>query len=278
MSIRTILFPVDFSVQSRAVRPFVKALAEKFGATLHLLHLIQVPRGFEEIPVVIDDLISSQQGSAEDTISSFFEVDPPSVPVRTAVQLGDPGQEIACYAQRNQADLIMMPTHGYGPFRAFLLGSVTAKVLHDSPVPVWTAPHAADLSPTHATCRKILCTVDATPNSASTIEWASGYAREVGASLRLLHVIPGIEPVHYDRDFQELLRKGAIERLEHFLNVDAPLSVVTGDVATAVREEALRDDSDLIVIGRGHSQERLGRLRTQSYAIIRKAPCPVLST
>jgi hypothetical protein len=29
-------------------------------------------------------------------------------------------------------DLIMMPTHGVGTFRSFLVGSVTAKVLHDA--------------------------------------------------------------------------------------------------------------------------------------------------
>ncbi|MGA8595805.1 MAG: universal stress protein [Bryobacteraceae bacterium] len=45
---------------------------------------------------------------------------------------GDPAAAIVKCAQAEQVDLIMMPTHGYGPYRKFLLGSVTAKVLHDS--------------------------------------------------------------------------------------------------------------------------------------------------
>jgi hypothetical protein len=57
---------------------------------------------------------------------------------------GDPASIITEYAARNRVDLIMMPTHGYGTFRSLLLGSVTAKVLHDAECPVWTGVHTAD--------------------------------------------------------------------------------------------------------------------------------------
>ncbi len=40
-----------------------------------------------------------------------------------------------------------MPTHGYGPFRRFILGSVTAKVLHDADCPVWTGVHLEEAPP-----------------------------------------------------------------------------------------------------------------------------------
>ena len=48
---------------------------------------------------------------------------------------GEPAREIVDFAAANQVDLVMMPTHGYGPFRQLLLGSVAAKVLHDAHVP-----------------------------------------------------------------------------------------------------------------------------------------------
>jgi len=57
----------------------------------------------------------------------------------------------------------------------------------------------------------------------------------------------------------------------------APLCVAVGDVAGAVREEAERHNSDLLIIGRGALHGTMGRLRTHAYGIIRHAPCPVLS-
>src|SRR5207245_2957797 len=65
----------------------------------------------------------------------------PDLAAGAIVSLGDPAAEITHYAEKNQVDLIMMPTHGYGRFRNMLLGSVTAKVLHDAHCPIWTAAH-----------------------------------------------------------------------------------------------------------------------------------------
>jgi nucleotide-binding universal stress UspA family protein len=69
----------------------------------------------------------------------------------------------------------------------------------------------------------------------------------------------------------------SIEELQKSFGLAAPLCVVTGDVATAVREAAERHRADLVIIGRGVMHERMGRLRTNAYAIIRQSPCPVLS-
>jgi hypothetical protein len=53
------------------------------------------------------------------------------------------------FAANHHVDLVMMPTHGVGTFRSFLVGSVTAKVLHDANCPVWTAAHALRSMPVH---------------------------------------------------------------------------------------------------------------------------------
>src|SRR5579885_1790286 len=80
--------------------------------------------------------------------------------VDRVAELGDPAAGIVDFARREKADLIMMPTHGYGPFRSLLLGSVTAKVLHDTEVPVWTAAHIEDAPPhEHLPVRAMMCAV-----------------------------------------------------------------------------------------------------------------------
>ena len=106
--------------------------------------------------------------------------------------LGDPARVIADFATSNKVDLVMMPTHGYGPFRQMLLGSVTAKVLHDANVPVWTTPHTGDASDReHLKVGKILCAVDAGSQSVGLMRWAAQLAKSLGATLRLVHAVPG---------------------------------------------------------------------------------------
>src|SRR5437763_17179177 len=88
------------------------------------------------------------------------------VQVDRVVEIGDPWAVITEFARQSSVDLIMMATHGYGPFRELLLGSVAAKVLHDSECPVWTATHVEE-GPAieHVNPSKILCAVDTTPKS-----------------------------------------------------------------------------------------------------------------
>jgi hypothetical protein len=51
---------------------------------------------------------------------------------------------------------------------------------------------------------------------------------------------------------------------------------VVGDIVPTVAEEA-RQDTDLVLIGRGSISSTLGRLRTHAYGIIQTSPWPVVS-
>ena len=63
---------------------------------------------------------------------------------------GEAASRIVAFAKSHDIDLIMMPTHGLGPFRRFLIGSITAKVLHDAHCPVWTGVHMEAAPPREA--------------------------------------------------------------------------------------------------------------------------------
>jgi len=56
------------------------------------------------------------------------------VPVH--VLLGDAGNEIADFAKQYEADLIVIPSHGYGFFKRVLLGSVAERVIRLAHCPV----------------------------------------------------------------------------------------------------------------------------------------------
>src|SRR5271157_5663857 len=164
-----ILFPVDFSAQCRTVCPLVEAMVQQFHSKLTLMHVIQVPPGWYGgidcgYPVVLD--MPAMEASAKQELGSFFERSP--VTPDRIVELGDAAFEITDFAEQNQVDLIMMPTHGHGKFRSLLLGSVTAKVLHDAHCPVWTAAHAVEQHTRHIP-QTILCCVDGTPASVNVV-------------------------------------------------------------------------------------------------------------
>jgi nucleotide-binding universal stress UspA family protein len=278
---RHILCPVDFSERSKAIRPYVKAFVERFNAKLTLLNAVEIPPpetfGIDQsFPVMFD--FPSLEPVLLNRLKDYFD----SIEATRVVQLGDPAIAIADYARDNQVDLIMMPTHGYGRFRSLLLGSVVSKVLHDVDCPVWTAPHIEDPGLMHhLECRSILAAIDF--GQPDVIRGAADLAREFGASLRLVHAVPGAAHTAGETggdEFRLFLLSSAreeIAKLQSQAGTSLDVSVVAGPVGQVVRKVALEYDSDLLVIGRGVMHQTFGRLRTESYGIIRESPCPVLS-
>jgi nucleotide-binding universal stress UspA family protein len=286
LAIKHILFPIDFSERCCGAAPFVRAMAQRFGSRITLMSVLspfwQAASGDPSAAVLVD--MDEIKRDLEARLNGVFLNDFAGLTVNRVAEINEPAQAITSYAHNEGVDMIMMPTHGYGPFRSLLLGSVTAKVLHDSQCPVWTATHREEPpSLHHLAGRNVLCAVDATPRSAQLMQWAAEYAKNTGGALRLVHAVSGIQgwpERQLDREFEETLRAQAretLDRLQKSVGVTAPLCVAVGEVAGAVREEAERHNSDLILIGRGILNEALGRLRTHAYGIIRHAPCPVLS-
>jgi nucleotide-binding universal stress UspA family protein len=281
-----ILFPIDMSESSTATAPFVAAMAKKYNAEITLLHVLEMPSGLipdwygGAVPVIDTTAIWQAETEAAQTyLMDGFE----GLKVHRVVVEGDAAQAIDEYARENGTDLIMMPTHGYGLFRTLLLGSVTAKVLHDTPCPVWTGVHVEDapaVSPEFAT---IMCAVDRTEDSVATMRFAYRLANDNQSRLFLTHAVPGAEVApekYFDSDLRAYLEQDArkaIAQLQEQAGVTAPLCLGAGEVSHVVRDSALGHSADLVVIGRGRATRTLGRLRSNVYSIIRDAPCPVIS-
>ena len=281
--IKHIIFPVDFSERSNCAVPFVAEMARRHEAkvTLFAVAHLNYAGGLAGAPMIdLQLILDGVKSQLDDSFVSDFA----GLTVDRMAILGDPAREIVDFVAANHVDLVMMPTHGYGPFRQLLLGSVTAKVLHDVHVPVWTTAHTGE-APVgeHLAMRRILCAVEASPVSIDLMRSAVGWCKKLGATLRLVHAVPAIEAWperNMDQEFEETLRENArrtIQDLERAADIDVPVCVGAGAVPDVVREEALQHRADLIMIGRGALQGTLGRLRTHSYGIIRNAPCPVLS-
>lgn len=288
ITFKRILFPVDFSSKCRAAVPSVKAMASRFGSEIVAMHVVDLPPALFGSPEAAGwtAVINSQElrRSAQVALDAFIAQEFPGTEVTAKIAEGDAANQIVDFAGSDPGTLIMMPTHGYGPLRSLLLGSVTAKVLHDTHCPVWTGVHSEEItSHTPDTWRRMLCALDADDKDLPVLQWASQFACEQRAELRLVHAVPGTNaPVieeNVPRAYKFLfdVAREQLAKMQERAGTKLELCLLGGQAGHVVHAAAVGHDVDLIVIGRGVLQESFGRLRSRAYAIIREAPCPVIS-
>jgi len=186
-------------------------------------------------------------------------------------------------AREIDAGLIMMPTRGCGPYRRTVLGSVTAKVLHDCDCPVWTSVHIENALPTNPYCRRIACAIDLGPHTNKVVNWASSVASRMGAHLLVVHATAPADPLIQDASEPEAgvldveTARGNIERMLRRMNVKAEVVVESGSFTEILYRRVAEFHSDLLVIGRHAATGIASRLHPHAYSIIRESPCPVVS-
>jgi nucleotide-binding universal stress UspA family protein len=144
IKLKTILIPVDFSDCSDAAVKYGYALAEAFGATVHLLNVVQdpytLPWAAEGFAAPIGDMLADWEGQAKRRLAEIVPTGSlTSTIVKTSV--GSPHPEIVRYAGEQRIDLIVLGTHGRGPLGHMLLGSVAERVVRTAPCPVLTVRH-----------------------------------------------------------------------------------------------------------------------------------------
>jgi nucleotide-binding universal stress UspA family protein len=138
--IQRILVPLDGSALSEtAIAPALEA-AVRFKAAVVLFRAVDEVTGFGRIPLTgLDEtdiatrLRDRLMNEAENYLNAL--VIPPEAALqvsREAVVSETPGFRILDYAQRHEADLIVMATHGRTGLAKWIYGSVTEKVLRNS--------------------------------------------------------------------------------------------------------------------------------------------------
>lgn len=283
-----ILLPVDFSERCLGATRYAQALAAHFHSEIVLTHVLE-PLRYSAVTLeagvgATGDLMLELRAQAEEQLDAYQCAGFENLQVRRVLLEGDPAWRIVTYARDEGVSLIVMPTHGYGPFRRFILGSVTAKVLHDAGCPVLTGVHM-EAAPARASIpfRNIMCAVDLGPESRKALCWAGRIAAEFDAQLTLVHAVPCIESrpgEYFDRELASDVSKGAqkeLEKLRDEMQVNAAIEVAGGDAPKVVCRAAEKAHADLLVIARGSAAGIAGRLRTNAYAIIRGSPCAVVS-
>ena len=135
-----VLVPVDLSEQSSLVVDHATALADAYGASIDLLHVVEeatFPTAYDIDPFSPSqpDVQERAREALEALAADLGDVD---VPVDTHVLAGYAARDIVDFAEEQAADLVVMATHGRTGLQRFLIGSVAEKVVRSAPCPVFT--------------------------------------------------------------------------------------------------------------------------------------------
>lgn len=295
--IKHILCPVDFSETSERALHHAMVMAQRLGARVTLLHSYTLPNfvmpegAMLPAPQDLTRLSVAAQANLDATAAKYAHT---VVKLTPELSVGAADVEISRCATNDDVDLIVMGTHGRTGLEHALLGSIAERVVRTSEVPVLTIreprpgdKHAQTLT---AAIEMILCAVDFSEPSARALTYAAALARQLGASLHLLHVHSTVDYALAAGSYTvrpELLRElkqGVDQRIEELrasvatdgLNVSA--STVTGVPYKAIREAAHAHHADLIVMGT-HGRTGFERMLLGSVAerVVRTSTVPVLT-
>ncbi|MGD2099295.1 MAG: universal stress protein [Desulfobacterales bacterium] len=148
LPIHKIVCPTDFSDPSYEGLKVAKEFAEHFSAELILVHVIfpgPIVPGVAEPGFHIPAALKTMQETAEKTLKDLTRQKiMENIQVKMEVISGKPAYEIVNLADKENADLIVIATHGESGWQKFLFGSVTEKVIRMASCPVLTIQQPRD--------------------------------------------------------------------------------------------------------------------------------------
>jgi nucleotide-binding universal stress UspA family protein len=143
-----ILVPIDGSEYADSALDYALALAEKFGASIELVHVLSttsiLPRVYigdplTAPPVWLSEYIKNMRSNGENILSNALEKSKtikPGLTISSKLVEGRPANQIVERAIDGGFDLIVIGSRGLGRFRQFVLGSVSDQVANDAECPV----------------------------------------------------------------------------------------------------------------------------------------------
>ncbi|MDZ4801321.1 MAG: universal stress protein [Bryobacteraceae bacterium] len=281
----TILFPTDFSGRCAGAARYVKALSARFDSTVILLHVVEARIGQPGDPqfggVLLEPWLDLEV-RAKEQLSEYLKDVLSGPKVQRWVVRGTAAAEILNTARQQHADLVVIPSHGYGAFRRLLFGSTASSLLHRCSCPVLTGAHMDEIAVPEDSLQinRILCPLDLTAASERVLLAAAELAASFSASLTLIHAVPGTDAMP-ERQMDCELRGHLIAQAREQMialtikhGIDSAIVAEAGDVADVVEAAVTKYGSQLVVIGRNGQHPWWEH---NSYAIARQAPCAVLA-
>lgn len=198
---------------------------------------------------------------------------------------GDPSEIIIDIAQEKDSDLIALGTHGRRGLKKLLMGSVTSKVIVNSPCDVLVVKKSC--SECTGKYESILAPFDGSEFSKRALNKACLLSKNDDAVVTVLYVMPRYEEMigffrtkAIERSMIEEANKmlGSAQELASKHGITLKTEIADGHADDMIVQTAIRLENDLIVIGsygwKGISKLIMGGTTER---VIMNATCPVLA-
>lgn len=252
---------------------------------LHVVSSLEYPYGLLESGHVITarDLENHTVHHAQELLNQTLLPCLDGIAVTRLLRRGNPAREICDTAAASNTDLIVMAKSEYGALYPLLLGSVTAKVLHNTECPVWACADSKD-TPAGSAIEHILCAVELNGHSHFTVKLAAELAASLHAVLTLVHIANSAETWGPGGSYIDPAWKATIvgyaseevAKLQREMGTDFAVIIDCGNTSELLNGAAEQTKADVLVIGHIPGRSHLGD-NGNGYGIISQSRIPVLS-
>jgi nucleotide-binding universal stress UspA family protein len=233
---------------------------------------------FAHLPAIVDNAHLEATALLREAANKLSRA---GLKVNTEVLLGFPRNEIAEYAKKWEADLLMVGSHGQGAIARFLLGSVAQGVLRRAPCSVEIVRPSASGSPASSHAMKILLATDGSDSSSAAAKSIAERQWPTGSQIRILSIaelpvfenpmaassLSAIYPATLLEELMESARKRAEDAVENArkillagsLKVLDSKPALVGDARVLLLDLAKEWGADLIVLG-SHGRRGIDRV------------------
>ncbi len=276
--LKNILFATDFSECSRQALPYVASLARNFDSSVYLFHVVTpsqlVIAAPEAAPYLYEALCNN---STEELTDMARSPELRGLNPKTVLGSGMLEDELVQALKENQIDLVVVGTHGRTGIRRLVLGSSAEKICRIATCPVLTV--GPDVVPgSKPQFERILVPTDFSGESTKILPCVLDIARDYGASMLFLHVIPpaaNIDARNLAEEARHTLQKVLAKDRSYY---QPDFLIKYGHPVETILRAAQENKVDLIAMGIKNTFAPGIQLRSSvAYQVMAGAQCPVLT-
>lgn len=282
-----ILVPLDGSELAEKALPLAVALAQGLDGELRLVRMVPYFAVMAADPLLYDEINRLSEEEALAYLRSVAQRLPDDVPATVLAEIGSAAEGVLEQAREQEADLIVISSHGRSGLNRWVFGSVAERVLSQAPVPAIIVNSRCE--PWDELPKRILVPLDGSELGEQAVAPAVALASALDAELYLLRVTttaharletPAMAEVFDDlehredqeaqaylRDIAKALPQGAVAEVVH----------AADSVADTIMDYARREAINLIVMS-SHGRSGLSRWVYGSVAekVLRSACCATM--